>query len=205
MTMNRWPMDCYCCTVLIISFWFIVWLPLFYNTYTIPSAFSEICSPEATELFLLTIGNNYSSAPLGLFNGRVEKEECTEFFGSITDCTWMYSCVLNAITYQTRCVWQLILLHIQTGWCSILDFGAAMKTVTVINQQVWICQYNSRYILFVQIRIQDYEISSGRYPTWRTISSIICLFESSTCFKQLCAHPQEDNCINTTYGIITLC
>jgi len=37
------------------------------------------------------------------------------------------------------------------------------------------------------------------------ISSMLCLFESSTCLEQLCAHPQEDNCINTTYGIITLC
>jgi hypothetical protein len=36
------------------------------------------------------------------------------------------------------------------------------------------------------------------------ISSIICLFESSTRFEQLCAHPQDDNCINTTSGIITL-
>jgi len=33
---------------------------------------------------------------------------------------------------------------------------------------------------------------------------MICLFESSTRFQQLCAHPQEDNCINTTPGIITL-
>ena len=33
---------------------------------------------------------------------------------------------------------------------------------------------------------------------------MICLFESSTCFEQLCAHPQEDNCINTTSGIITV-
>ena len=30
------------------------------------------------------------------------------------------------------------------------------------------------------------------------------LFESSTCFEQPCAHPQEDNCINTTSGINTL-
>jgi len=37
------------------------------------------------------------------------------------------------------------------------------------------------------------------------IFSIIYLFESSTCFEQLCAHPQEDNCINTSSGIITLC
>ena len=25
---------------------------------------------------------------------------------------------------------------------------------------------------------------------------MICFFESSTCYEQLCAHPQEDNCIN---------
>jgi len=31
------------------------------------------------------------------------------------------------------------------------------------------------------------------------------LFESSTCFEQLCVHRQEDNCINTASGIITLC
>jgi len=35
--------------------------------------------------------------------------------------------------------------------------------------------------------------------------NIICLFESSTCFGQPCAHLQEDNCINTTSGVITLC
>jgi len=26
---------------------------------------------------------------------------------------------------------------------------------------------------------------------------LLCLFESTTCFEQLCTHPQEDNCINT--------
>jgi hypothetical protein len=31
------------------------------------------------------------------------------------------------------------------------------------------------------------------------------VFESSTCFEQLYAHLQEDNYINTTSGIITLC
>jgi hypothetical protein len=47
--------------------------------------------------------------------------------------------------------------------------------------------------------------NSSKWPTWRTISSIICLFESSTCFEQLCSHLHEDNCINTSSGIITLC
>jgi hypothetical protein len=51
----------------------------------------------------------------------------------------------------------------------------------------------------------DYASSynSSKWPTWRTISSIVCLFESSTCFKQLSAHPQEDSCINTSSVIIT--
>jgi hypothetical protein len=38
--------------------------------------------------------------------------------------------------------------------------------------------------------------NSGKWPTWRTVSSIIRLFESSSCFQQLCAHLQEDSCIN---------
>jgi len=29
---------------------------------------------------------------------------------------------------------------------------------------------------------------------------MIYLFKSSTYFEKLCAHPQEDNCINTTSG-----
>jgi len=33
---------------------------------------------------------------------------------------------------------------------------------------------------------------------------MIRVLESSTCFEQPRAHPQEDNCINTTSGIITL-
>jgi len=34
---------------------------------------------------------------------------------------------------------------------------------------------------------------------------MICLYKSSTCFEQLCAHPQGDNCIDTASGIITVC
>jgi len=59
------------------------------------------------------------------------------------------------------------------------------------------------YILYIFYQASSY--NSGKWPTWRTISSIICLFESSTCLEQLCAHLQEDNCINTASGIITLC
>jgi len=49
-------------------------------------------------------------------------------------------------------------------------------------------------VLYVSDCASSY--NSGRWPTWRTVSSIICLFKSSKCFEQLCAHPQEDNCIN---------
>ena len=34
---------------------------------------------------------------------------------------------------------------------------------------------------------------------------IIRLFQSPTCFDQAVAHHQEVSCINTAYGIITLC
>ena len=33
---------------------------------------------------------------------------------------------------------------------------------------------------------------------------MIRLSESPACSEQPCAHPQDDNCINTTSGIITL-
>jgi len=33
---------------------------------------------------------------------------------------------------------------------------------------------------------------------------MIRLFESSTCFEQIYAHPQEDDCMNKTSGLITL-
>ena len=64
-------------------------------------------------------------------------------------------------------------------------------------------EYMKHYNIFFSGRTSSY--NSGQWPTWCAISSIICLFESSTCFEQLCAHPQEDNCINTTSGIITVC
>jgi len=59
------------------------------------------------------------------------------------------------------------------------------------------------FLIYFSERASSY--NSGKWPNWRTISSIICFFESSTCFEQLCALLQEDNCINTTSGIITLC
>jgi len=34
---------------------------------------------------------------------------------------------------------------------------------------------------------------------------LISLLHSSTCFEHYCAHIQEDNCINTASGIVTLC
>jgi hypothetical protein len=69
--------------------------------------------------------------------------------------------------------------------------------------------WNICYILPVNMAAcplkTSFQSNSDKWPTWRTISFIICLFESTTCYEQLCAHLQEDNCIDTTCGIITLC
>jgi len=64
------------------------------------------------------------------------------------------------------------------------------------------CYESMSFVLYFSDSASSY--NSGKWPTWRTVSSIICSFESSTCFEQLCAHPQEDKCINTTSGIITV-
>jgi len=42
-------------------------------------------------------------------------------------------------------------------------------------------------------------------PDAQFLYSIILLLQSSTCFEQRCAHHQEVSCINTAYGIVTLC
>jgi hypothetical protein len=43
--------------------------------------------------------------------------------------------------------------------------------------------------------------NSGKWPN---LTRSFFYNMSSTCFKQLCAHHQEDNCINATSGITTL-
>jgi hypothetical protein len=60
---------------------------------------------------------------------------------------------------------------------------------------------STAFYIFLTVHLRIILVGEQR----RTISSIICLIESSTCFEQLCANPQEDNCINTTSGIITVC
>jgi hypothetical protein len=49
----------------------------------------------------------------------------------------------------------------------------------------------SGIFLYIYFSDRASSYNSGRWPTWRTISSITCLFESSTCFEQLRAHPQD--------------
>ena len=65
-----------------------------------------------------------------------------------------------------------------------------------MNVRVW------RFYIFMTAHLRIIMVSDQ--PDAQ-ISSIICLFQSSTCFEQLCAHSQEDNCMNTTSGIITVC
>ena len=53
---------------------------------------------------------------------------------------------------------------------------------------------------------QHYELHDTLFlPTWRTkFFILIHLLYSSTCFEHYCAHLQEDNCIGTTSGIVTV-
>ena len=81
-----------------------------------------------------------------------------------------------------------------------LQYSSLSIHILYTNMPAAVCSYVKKKT-YLQV-IYVYE--SGKRPTCRTISSIICLFESSTCFEQLCAHPKKDNCINTTSGIITL-
>jgi hypothetical protein len=77
--------------------------------------------------------------------------------------------------------------------------------LSYVKHSLWSCKQSYKYYIPIQVIYNNlHSHNPGRWPTRRTISFIICLFKSSTCFKQHCAHPQ-DNCINTTSGIITLC
>jgi len=101
--------------------------------------------------------------------------------------------------------------HIQQGWaqhgsCTSLVRLALLSSHAVSS--VATVRYTERIetcFFFIYFSDRAYSYNSGKWPTWRTVSSILCLFESSTCFEQGCAHLQEDNCINTTSGIITPC
>ena len=86
----------------------------------------------------------------------------------------------------------------------ILFVGQVMATFLSLYENKifnFLTQLNKFYIfLTVHLRIilVNEQLGAG-------ISSIICLFESSKCFEQLCAHLQEENCINTTSGITKVC
>jgi len=55
------------------------------------------------------------------------------------------------------------------------------------------------FVLFYVLFVCKCVLPPGDNPT--AVNKYII----SECFEQLCAHPQEDNCMNTTSGIITLC
>jgi len=70
---------------------------------------------------------------------------------------------------------------------------------------VVICVVLFLFVLFYVLFVCKCVLPPGDNPIAVNKYIIICLFESSICFEQLCAHLQEDNCINTTSGIITVC
>ena len=65
-----------------------------------------------------------------------------------------------------------------------------------------LCQYCIwyRHSLWVTVQYTGYERTSLIHK----LIILIHLLYSSTCFEHYYAHPQEDNCISTTSGIVTL-
>jgi hypothetical protein len=65
-------------------------------------------------------------------------------------------------------------------------------SVRLLGKVLWLlnggCLTGDIFLFFTKILELTRKYNSGRWPSWRTISSIICLFESSTCFEQLCVH-----------------
>ena len=128
-------------------------------------------------------------------------------FGRINYIEWLKKSLIAWITKAINFTWWKTeldwadsdLLHQRKSPCWPFGLVPAnlwqnVETCTVTmgqNAQVWTLLY---IFLYFSDRASSY--NSGRWPTWHTVSSMICLFESSTCFKQLCAHPQEDSCIN---------
>jgi hypothetical protein len=105
--------------------------------------------------------------------------------------------------------WNLATLYVCVYVCVLylIFFFFFFTEVCVRLHHMWLCTCTSLCICSSPKRVvwfilaKQFLAHSGKWPTWRTLSSIICLFESSTCFEQLCTHLQEDNCINTASGI----
>ena len=116
----------------------------------------------------------------------------TSFFAKLT------SLKHKSLKSERHWFWHYIQVHLITKiwWSNRRRLNRAPDGEKLPNFPIYFFKYFSD---------RASSCNSGRQPTWRTISSMIRLFESSTCFEQLCAHPQEDNYMNTTSGIIPLC
>jgi hypothetical protein len=116
-------------------------------------------------------------------------------------CLWCV-CVLKTGTLLYNCVvsWRWIILVRNVWGRRCIKTGTLLCNCVVswrwiiLVRNVWDRRYIETHInfmfnnLFPDILYFSDRASwsnSGKWPTWRTISSIICLFESSTCFEQL--------------------
>jgi len=75
---------------------------------------------------------------------------------------------------------------------SVVSYRLLGKVLWLLNGG---CLIRDIFLFFITILELTKKCNSGRWLPLRTISSIICLFESSTCFEQILTHSQEDNCI----------
>jgi hypothetical protein len=135
------------------------------------------------------------------------KNAWTRFYGSVISVVKFpfsfavssYICILDTM-YRIDSDWSFKdLVNTTASWvCHHRPSRLSVHDTSITRIQI-----SATFFVCFSDLVSSY--NSGRWPTWRTISSMICLFESSTCFEQLCAHPQEDSCMNTISGIITLC
>ena len=93
----------------------------------------------------------------------------------------------------------ILVRHRQTKWRDNIQISVKVPDTTfhevpTSGNQVFTCGHasgNNKRDILVGNQLDAQFLSMTR------------LFESSTCFEQLCAHPQEDKCVSTS-GIITL-
>ena len=107
-------------------------------------------------------------------------------------------------------------LAILKGWQSSQQTLLTPKILQMLSTYYWTWSHNLRkrqttskttkltFFFLVLLTAHPNIMSLFLTNLMHTFFMLIHLLHSSTCFEHYCAHLQEDNCINTAYGIATL-
>jgi len=92
--------------------------------------------------------------------------------------------------------WQMLIIMWQSQWCDWIFQASVLLSCNIFSSvtSLWCFFITVKMLLYTGTDIHVRILLIDQLDT--QICSIIFLFQSSTCFKQLCAHHQEDNCIN---------